>query len=523
MQLKWYRRFKTKLFLVVVIIPIFIISVALVFGLDIVQTQLKIQHLENINLTTKFKASQIADFIAHKKEELQIGLMAELPFLDKDQDSNFISMRKGHLYSSIVDLKSDKKIKVIKNIYFDNENVDQLLKFNGPNSQSLILGAGQIYLASSIAPLDSKYMINDLSYIEQKELFSNSPEAPLLLTKGNEIIAGHFDKFPSPILSKVRDNFLDQVRQNNNGVIPLEVSKEKNQYLSYSKIPNTEDNYLIRFVSGANVLGIFNSMRDRAFLTILIVLSSLILLSGYISSNFSKAVEQITNGLDKISNGSIGHEFRVRGSDEFSALAQKISEMSLKIHKQFNTILQKDQEIKDVEQLATTDKMTGLNNYLAFQNFTNYLSANSEKHGQYFGLFLIDVDKFKVFNDTYGHLQGDLVLKEVAQCMKMTAQKGQFIGRYGGEEFISVFPADSENTVMEYMEKLRLAIASKTVKHLEKPGESLSVTASFGGVYFQLCPTDEPEDYWKKIVKAADSNLYESKENGRNQSKVSFI
>ena len=136
--------------------------------------------------------------------------------------------------------------------------------------------------------------------------------------------------------------------------------------------------------------------------------------------------------------------------------------------------------------------------------------------GKSFGFYLLDIDKFKTFNDTYGHLQGDEVLKTVAKVMKKVAEQRQFVGRYGGEEFVSIFPINRVDEVAIKMEKMREAIENTKVDYLEKEGKKLSVTASFGGIAFQIPEDASFETHMKDFIKIADENLYLAKENGRN-------
>jgi diguanylate cyclase len=136
---------------------------------------------------------------------------------------------------------------------------------------------------------------------------------------------------------------------------------------------------------------------------------------------------------------------------------------------------------------------------------------------------MLDVDKFKKFNDTYGHQQGDEVLKVVGATLEETARTSDFVARYGGEEFVLLFPETGKEGIMQACEKFRQAIEAMKVRNINKEGEFLSVTASFGGVCVRSndVVTLEGDDFYKMYVEVCDQNLYKAKDKGRNCSVVS--
>jgi diguanylate cyclase (GGDEF)-like protein len=124
---------------------------------------------------------------------------------------------------------------------------------------------------------------------------------------------------------------------------------------------------------------------------------------------------------------------------------------------------------------------------------------------------MIDVDKFKVYNDTYGHLQGDMVLKMIAETITTTLQRaGDFAARFGGEEFCVLLPGADIDGAMLVAEQIRKAIES-LVFHCED-GTAGKVTISVG--VYSLIPkvTDTIPD----LIARADKALYAAKEAGRN-------
>lgn len=179
-------------------------------------------------------------------------------------------------------------------------------------------------------------------------------------------------------------------------------------------------------------------------------------------------------------------------------------------------------DLKEFENMALTDDMTGLPNFRSFQNNIVEELNNCLKNNSPMGMVILDVDKFKNFNDTYGHQQGDEVLRYVAKSLTGSVRSADKIARYGGEEFVMILPDTNEAGTKIACEKVRVAIETTEVPYLAKDGEVLTVTSSFGGVC--IGPSELKESGvtdFKVFVECADKNLYEAKESGRNCTIVS--
>jgi diguanylate cyclase (GGDEF)-like protein len=145
-----------------------------------------------------------------------------------------------------------------------------------------------------------------------------------------------------------------------------------------------------------------------------------------------------------------------------------------------------------------------------------HIKSEIEKHnitGDRFTIVMFDIDHFKKFNDTYGHLFGDEVLKHLAKYFQKNIRGTDYIARYGGEEFIMFFPHADNSTIYAKLENLRVGLSELPVT-MEVDGETKTayVTASFGMSEY---PIDGVEV--GKLIENADKALYYSKENGRNR------
>jgi len=173
--------------------------------------------------------------------------------------------------------------------------------------------------------------------------------------------------------------------------------------------------------------------------------------------------------------------------------------------------------------LAATD---ALQNQLAHDPLTGMLSRTailetlrielirSQREQTTVGILMADVDHFKQVNDTYGHLAGDTVLREVAKRMYSSARPYDTVGRYGGEEFLIVLPGCNISGALSSAERLRNAIGKAPV---DAPEGIIPVTLSLGATVGGGAIPAELEE----LLRTADAALYEAKKSGRNQVAVS--
>jgi diguanylate cyclase (GGDEF)-like protein len=162
---------------------------------------------------------------------------------------------------------------------------------------------------------------------------------------------------------------------------------------------------------------------------------------------------------------------------------------------------------------SVRDVKTGLYNHGYFMTRLEEEVARTNRDRIISSLMVIDVDKFKNFNDTYGHLAGDRVLENLAFTIKQTVRTEDVPSRFGGEEFTILLSNTPPETAWMVAERLRSAVAAMKIPW-EPPLPQ--VTISLGVVSFNAQMEASPED----IISWADEALYQSKENGRNQTSV---
>jgi diguanylate cyclase (GGDEF)-like protein len=159
---------------------------------------------------------------------------------------------------------------------------------------------------------------------------------------------------------------------------------------------------------------------------------------------------------------------------------------------------------QEVHRLSTVDELTGLPNRRAFYSKFQDEIVRSRRFGHPFSLAILDIDHFKIVNDTYGHVQGDVVLKELAKVFSSSIRdKVDTVGRFGGEEFVILFPQTELKNARAVVDRLHRAVQNHPI-HLHDNSGEIRITVSVGLV------ADE-------IINAADKALYIAKETGRNK------
>ena len=160
---------------------------------------------------------------------------------------------------------------------------------------------------------------------------------------------------------------------------------------------------------------------------------------------------------------------------------------------------------------ATHDGLTGIWNGTAVLEILQHEIDRAARSQGALGVLLLDIDRFKNINDTYGHLVGDVVLREVAQRVAGAVRSYDSVGRYGGEEFLIVLPGCGESDVRESAERVRLAVCGTPVA---TTGTQIQVTISVGATV--VGDATSAHD----AVCSADTAMYSAKRAGRNRSEV---
>jgi two-component system chemotaxis family response regulator WspR len=166
-----------------------------------------------------------------------------------------------------------------------------------------------------------------------------------------------------------------------------------------------------------------------------------------------------------------------------------------------------------LQRLMNSDGLTGLSNRRHFDEYLELEWRRAMREQGQLSLMMIDVDYFKAFNDSFGHLEGDEALRQVGKAIRASSSRPSDLpARYGGEEFAVVLPNTSPGGARLLAEKLRQTVAGMNIPHnAPVPGSVLTVSIGLSTV------VPEVGSHSRQLIQSADKGLYAAKHNGRNQ------
>jgi diguanylate cyclase (GGDEF)-like protein len=226
-----------------------------------------------------------------------------------------------------------------------------------------------------------------------------------------------------------------------------------------------------------------------------------------------RPLDLLTGGASKVAAGDLEVDLPVLSGSEVGYLTEVFNDMVARLRQgreelaAINKTLRKKN--KELHELSITDSLTGLYNRKHLMETLDNEVARSKRHKHDFAVLVVDIDDFKEYNDTYGHLAGDDVLSRLAKVFKESVRSCDYVARYGGEEFILVLPEIGPQDGVKAAERIR----KKVVKEkFAVDGKPIQVTVSVGVASY---PKDGDES--QAIIRHADAALYKAKESGRNQ------
>ncbi|HEX9163322.1 MAG TPA: GGDEF domain-containing protein [Thermoanaerobaculia bacterium] len=203
-----------------------------------------------------------------------------------------------------------------------------------------------------------------------------------------------------------------------------------------------------------------------------------------------RPIEKLAEAADRIAAGDVTARAPVGGDLDVAKLGVAFNHMA-----------------DELNARARTDDLTGLPNFRAFRERSDVEIARAMRYAERFGVLILDLDRFKMYNDRFGHLAGNAALQRVAQVIRETVRAVDFPARYGGEEFAVIVPLADAEALARVAERIRANVAG-----LPAAADGTQVTISIGAAIF---PDDgELADV---LFHTADERLYEAKRLGRNR------
>ncbi|MGH7613841.1 MAG: diguanylate cyclase [Gemmatimonadales bacterium] len=256
----------------------------------------------------------------------------------------------------------------------------------------------------------------------------------------------------------------------------------------------------------------FREVTRMRNLTLLLVSTLLvgIGLIGYLLGLFIvRPLARLTKGAAKVAAGNLDVDLPVLSGGEVGYLTQVFNNMVVRLREgrqaldaANETLRRKNEEL---ETLSVTDGLTGLHNRRRLMESLTDEVRRSQRLKHTFSVLMVDVDHFKKYNDTFGHLAGDGVLARVAALLREATREVDDVARYGGEEFLVMLPETGMTEALEIAERVRALVAAEVF-----PGRR--ITVSIGVSEFPLYG-NTPE----QVITAADEALYEAKREGRDR------
>jgi diguanylate cyclase (GGDEF)-like protein len=224
------------------------------------------------------------------------------------------------------------------------------------------------------------------------------------------------------------------------------------------------------------------------------------LIGSLYSWNISRAVRQADRAVEL----ELLNQHLQDANTELQVLQEELSENNVAL-KVANARL---------EALATTDPLTDLPNHRSLATLLEREITAARRRDRQFALLFCDIDHFKAINDTYGHNNGDLILRQFAQAVRDIIRSADIIGRWGGEEFLILLPEITDKAAMQVAEQICTSVASREFPIGTGPSGAgdFHLTCSIGVACYPYDGLDQ-----KSMLEAADQAMYLAKQSGRNQ------
>jgi diguanylate cyclase (GGDEF)-like protein len=257
----------------------------------------------------------------------------------------------------------------------------------------------------------------------------------------------------------------------------------------------------------------FKQVRHFRDVSLIVIALLLILVSaaGYrLGLLIARPLDLLTKGAGEVAAGDLAVDLpEAPGggevgylTDVFNHMVSRLREGRRELDLIHETLRKKNEEL---EQLSTTDSLTGLDNHRELMRRLDHEEARCKRERRSFSVLVGDVDHFKQYNDAFGHPAGDEVLKAISEIMREAARPVDCVARYGGEEFVVMMPDTGATDALELAEHIRARVAAK--KYMGR-----KMTLSIGVATFP-----EDADSAEGLISIADEALYQAKREGRDR------
>lgn len=226
-----------------------------------------------------------------------------------------------------------------------------------------------------------------------------------------------------------------------------------------------------------------------------------------------RPLDSLTKGAAKVAEGNLKVDLPIVSRGEVGYMTEVFNNMVTRLRQGREELAAINKTLKEknreLEEIAVTDSLTGLYNRKHLIETLTHELARGQRYDHPVSVLMIDIDHFKRYNDTFGHLAGDRVLAKMASIFIESLRRIDYVARYGGEEFLVMLPETESQEALSAAERIRTRVAGETFTH---HNEKVSITVSIGIAGF-------PENgrSLESIIASADAALYRAKRRGRNR------
>jgi diguanylate cyclase (GGDEF)-like protein len=310
-----------------------------------------------------------------------------------------------------------------------------------------------------------------------------------------------------PLLSAIADKAIgsDQTE----GSLSFVAADGSKRALNFTRITGTDARLIVSIdeakVTAATNREIRTAYLQLGFVCLFVLLGALVAAEKIII----KPIETMVAMAKRFGQGDwTARAARGRLPSEFIPLARAFNAMAAQLSQRERELVATNDRLTV---MASIDMLSGLANRRGFQSRLDFEWMRAQQYGSELSLLMIDVDHFKLFNDTYGHPEGDACLSRLGETLAgIAADTLGFAGRYGGEEFCLLLPNTDSNRALEIGETVRAAVQNLAMPHVTSLHQT--VTVSVGVASARPDDTQRPGD----LIEAADAALYAAKHRGRN-------
>jgi len=342
------------------------------------------------------------------------------------------------------------------------------------------------------------------------------PGVTALLIDSKGVVLAAPDDIASMVAHPLTDNTLlaaivqDEIRGGaQSGSFPHQPPGQDKRMISYARLSGTDARLIVSIDESMVTAGINRAIRvayvQLAFVCLLVLLGALFVVEALIM----RPIQLLTSTARRFGRGD--HTVRVARDElptEFVPLARAFNTMATRLAARESDLLASNNRLSV---MASVDVVSGLANRRGFQSRLDVEWHKAEQADGLLALLMADVDHFKLFNDSYGHVEGDACLSRLGETLAgIAAEAGGFAARYGGEEFCMLLPTADLARALEIGELIRAAVGDLAIPH--RASAARQVTLSIGVAVARPNPTMQPSD----LIEAADAALYAAKHRGRN-------